>query len=137
MCKIHNYFEIKIDSKWKYWRDKNDYSIGRDYTLYSLLANVRNYLNIEPISEPKSFPIDASVYVKKIYDCWKNDAYDASYLTIDEIYNYKEYKNNNFWFRLYFDWFYTSILSHIVEHVNKRFAGIDTKNIRMVFWFSD
>lgn len=52
----------------------------RNYTLFSILAGVRNYHNITPISEPRGLPD----WIKPIRD-WKFGDHSFSWLTLDEI----------------------------------------------------
>jgi hypothetical protein len=42
----------------------------RNYSLFALLANVRNSAGVKPISEPRGLPEDVSEIVKKISDQW-------------------------------------------------------------------
>ena len=63
---------------------------GRNYSLFSILANVRNYGNNEPICEPKGIPNDCCEDIMKEYEKWGCDAYSASYFTLKEL---KEYKS--------------------------------------------
>lgn len=62
---------------------------GRNYCLFSVLANVRNYWNIEPISKPKGLPVDVSLETKQESDNYGTDGHSHSYLTLKEILDYK------------------------------------------------
>lgn len=109
-CDIHMLIEHKKDDKWvlscpenllnfdkklneyeemsnpRYDYFSENYRISRDYFLFSVLAGVRNYSDIIPISKPKGKPIDVSPYTA---DCfWENDGHSYSYLTLGEIMNY-------------------------------------------------
>lgn len=57
----------------------------RNYSLFSLLAGVRNYGDNVPISEPKGVPDDCSEDVLKDYEQWECDAHSASYFTLKEL----------------------------------------------------
>lgn len=83
--------EMEADGEQK-WELLEIYS-GRDYTLFSILAGVRDYNGIyEPISEPRGIPEDASDIVKKDKEDWGSDGHSHSYLTLKEL---KEYRDAN------------------------------------------
>lgn len=59
---------------------------GRNYELFTFLANVRNRFDIVPIAEQKGFPSDASDYVKEnLIDFWDGDGHGASWYTLKEL----------------------------------------------------
>lgn len=74
---------------------------GRNYTLFALLADVRNgiyskFYNepatgryIEPISEPRGLPDDVSTEVLEASNFWTWDAHSRSYFTLKELQDYK------------------------------------------------
>lgn len=57
----------------------------RNYALFSVLANVRNYGNMDYISQPKGLPEDITEIVKKDADEWDLDGHSHSYLTLKEL----------------------------------------------------
>ncbi len=61
---------------------------GRNYDLFSALADVRSGGDITPICQPKGFPTDASADVRQEYERWDCDAHSASYLTLHELKKY-------------------------------------------------
>ena len=67
------------------WHEK--YYDGRNYYLFSILADVRNVSGVEPINYPKGIPDDASTGY--LYKCeqWDSDAHSHSYFTLDELLN--------------------------------------------------
>ena len=80
---------------------KNEYELiqiygHRNYTVFGILADVRNYKGgflgteryAQPISEPKGLPDDLDDYLKSYFDEWAGDIHSMSYLTLKEI---KEY----------------------------------------------
>ena len=107
--KINQVLEIKEDfemewesaDKWtinKYHKDdKNEpeYEIaygnriydGRNYYLFSILADVRNRREekVEPICDPKGFPSDCSEQIRSEYTMWEGDAHSMSYFTLSEL----------------------------------------------------
>jgi len=62
----------------------------RNYRLFSMLANVRNYHNNPVISEPKGFPTDCSDYVNKQKESWEGEGHSHSYLTLHEIKEFRK-----------------------------------------------
>ena len=61
----------------------------RNYILFSILADVRNYSNNKPICEPRGLPDDVSKTVKKEADDWGCDGHSHSWFTLKELLNYK------------------------------------------------
>ena len=145
-CDIHCYVEVKSSSDddygWEmvedeiftqtkfdceyYKKDKTNRPFyWRNYTMFAILADVRNGGNVRPISKPKGLPngISRSVWTK-YYDRIL-DAHSQSYLTLRELveYNYNdEFVMNN---QLFF--------THIEEL--KTLGGLD--DVRIVFWFDN
>ena len=95
-CDIHDFVEIKVNDKWEMVGEvfenydkrlsKHPYD-GRNYTLFGLLAGVRN-TNVIPISGPKGVPIDDSQDFLDELEQWGNDGHSISYLTLKEILDY-------------------------------------------------
>jgi hypothetical protein len=61
---------------------------GRNYSLFAILADVRNYYGFNPISEPRGIPEDACDLVKKEHEKWGCDAHSASYHTLQQLLDY-------------------------------------------------
>ena len=115
-CDIHMFVEIhRHDRDFKDgWRDADNYQKdywntdkrvtelsrfekvpiwdGRDYTLFSILAGVRNSNNIKPVKEPRGFPEDCNESIKNQYEEWGIDAHTPSWLTLKEL---KAYSNKH------------------------------------------
>lgn len=102
-CDIHIYLEKKENDRWvaikgenpyyKDWKDEPEFSLdwfynGRDYSLFALLADVRNDYNVEPLSEPKGVPEDVSDEIRKEYEFWEGDGHSHSWYTFDELVNF-------------------------------------------------
>lgn len=62
----------------------------RNYTLFSILADVRNYGENEPISEPRGLPEDCCPEIKKESDSWEVDGHSHSYFTLKELMDYQK-----------------------------------------------
>lgn len=102
-CDIHMYVEYKPrashDSDWR----NGDYFLlddplsftskinhvalygERNYPLFAILADVRNYNYLDPIDIPRGLPSDVTDYVKHEYDAWGIDAHSCSYFTLKEL----------------------------------------------------
>ena len=65
--------------------ERFDFYNGRNYDLFAILAGVRNYGFIKPISTPKGLPANASKEVKEELREWGDDAHSVSYLTLLEL----------------------------------------------------
>lgn len=57
----------------------------RDYRLFSLLAGVRNYSKIKPISEPRGMPLNACHIIEKECARWDGDGHSHSFFTLYEL----------------------------------------------------
>jgi hypothetical protein len=105
-CDIHLYVEKKINGVWEKqtgfvsnWYDPgSDYFAkdefkncdspygGRNYSLFSFLADVRNYDGeIKPLAQPRGLPDDVSDVVKAESDDWDCDGHSHSYFTLREL----------------------------------------------------
>lgn len=60
----------------------------RSYLIFAILAGVRNYYDIKPVSLPKGLPSDVSPEVKAQSDWWGEDGHSHSFLTLKEILDY-------------------------------------------------
>ena len=62
----------------------------RNYTLFAILADVRNWSssNIDPIDRPRGLPKDVSHEVKMAREYWDVNGHSASWLTLREILEY-------------------------------------------------
>lgn len=86
---------VKEDGEWEIPYNSCYYS-GRNYGLFSILADVRNGGNIDPIDYERGIPDDASTGY--LYKCnqWDGDGHSHSYFTLEELLNvdwsqYEEY----------------------------------------------
>lgn len=57
----------------------------RNYSLFAVLAGVRNSYGIDPIYEPRGLPTDVTELVKAKSDRWGIDGHSHSYLTLAEL----------------------------------------------------
>jgi hypothetical protein len=85
----------KEDDSWTVgWNDH--YYVGRNYYIFSILADVRNDSGVEPINYPKGIPDDASSGYLYMCDQWDSDAHSHSYFTLEELLNvdWSEYESD-------------------------------------------
>lgn len=98
-CDIHSRAEVRKDGKWEqvgyvfplddfdrdYYKREfgNEPFTNRSYGLFAFLAGVRNYSGIEPISEPKGMPEDASLSVR--VEAEDDALHSHSWLTLAEL----------------------------------------------------
>ena len=102
----------------------------RHYTLFGLLAGIRNY-NIKPIAPPRGFPKDVSKSITEEYNSWGSDAHSASWLTLAELMNAARS--------------HPDLLDDLVAELHTYFhrvfpnpAPLITANeLRIVFWFDN
>ena len=79
--------------KWKFedgsWHVpwNSEYYSGRNYYLFSILADVRNGGSVEPIDYDRGIPDDASSGYRYMCDQWDCDAHSHSYFTLEELLN--------------------------------------------------
>lgn len=101
-CDIHLYVEVRgADGTWQsadeWERDTDDgytwvdvpyekeYYNGRNYSLFAMLADVRNRDGLIPFSQPRGLPADVSAIVKEASDSWDSDGHSHSYFTAAEL----------------------------------------------------
>lgn len=83
-CDIHSYVEKRNENgKWE--NIEYEPFRHRTYNVFGFLADVRNYSNIPPISEPRGLPTDVSKEIKKQRKIWNSDGHSDSWLSIKEL----------------------------------------------------
>jgi hypothetical protein len=83
-CDIHIYAEKVVGLEWEHIPGLEPFN-NCNYGTFGFLANVRNYSDVIPISNPRGIPSDVSNLVKLEYEEWGIDAHSASWLTVDEL----------------------------------------------------
>jgi len=115
--------EYELNSAYRY----------RNYNLFSILADVRNYRENKPISEPKGLPNDVSEIVKIENDIWESDGHSHSYFTMKELYDYHEENKSD----------EDTDLKNLIEVLEGHFKDSyyekerDCEKYRIVFWFDN
>ncbi len=102
-CDIHIYVEKNTKNGWEAierapidqdWNPGDEPVLEgflydcRDYTFFSILADVRNYDGLKPISHPRDIPKDLSVKVYEKFLVWQEDAHSCSWYSFKELIDY-------------------------------------------------
>lgn len=106
------------------------YYNGRNYYLFSILADVRNGYGdgyVEYICETKGVPDDASIGYKHIVNMWGGDGHSHSYFTLSELLDIDWDKYNK-------DGWIDSFLSTIDR---MKEIDSDSDKVRAVFFFDN
>jgi len=117
----------KSDEYWSVPYEDSFYD-NRNYYLYSILADVRNYGldRIEPICEPRGVPEDASDGYRYVVDRWDGDGHSHSYFTLEELKNVNWSEYNKEW------------IQDFLETIQKmKQVDTDPKKVRAVFFFDN
>jgi hypothetical protein len=83
-CDIHTHTEQQTSDGTYINLDFSPFD-WRGYGMYGFLADVRNYSNVPPISEPRGIPDDVSSATYGDAEIWGGDAHSHSYLSIKEL----------------------------------------------------
>lgn len=130
-----------VQTRWKgdsAWRNEVEIDDDRSYLRFSILAGVRNYNDITPISEPRGLPEDSGVvdecvnmYYGVRQSIWLGD-HSHSWLTPAEILEWdgwgQQYDDEG----TYGD--YCRGFLHFIAWVNSRYSGLN-REIRLIFGF--
>lgn len=77
-CDIHCFLEFKYnDGQWESFSKK--IRPGRDYEVFSFLAGVRGYGDIQPLVDPRGFPKDAGYDASDSYFRYVTDDFGLVY----------------------------------------------------------
>lgn len=145
-CDIHLYVEQFVKGKWRsidrwyydkdskrwaiYWTDR--FYRGRNYILFSILANVRNKDNdIDVLAFPKGVPPDVSPRVKSEIKWNEADGHSHSYFTLKELEQFDWEKEVNG--HTYSQWV-GSYFNNMITQLKER---DEPQNIRLVFFFDN
>lgn len=80
-CDIHLHTEVKINGAWHHYSCPN---VDRNYDLFARMAGVRG--DIDPISEPRGIPKDATFLTKFACNHRGIDGHSHSWLNAEEIF---------------------------------------------------
>jgi len=118
----------------------NEFYDGRNYELFALLADVRNYGDIIPISKPKGVPLDMHYRTREEYESWECDAHSASWYTFGELINrYNEGDSLNYFVDKFKDRLCEEFRIHDFYEGEKKKELIlkNANKIRVIFWFDN
>ena len=147
-CDIHGIVEFKktYSHRWDGLMDLRPL-LGRNYALFSILANVRNdrkkRLDHFPITD---LPDDLSDETKEQMDYWKDDGHSYNCLHIDDLgmikgheYYFQELKDVQegdmiipVWEYIQYEW---KLLMSFLRTLKEKGDGIE--DIRIIFWFDN
>ena len=134
---IHGYLELLEYPNTDYERWEQSYPIqyDRDYYFYGVIADVRNYLELEPISKPRGLPKDVSRDTKYDSDQMGGDGHSHSYLYANELreYNWKQKIPDG---RMLIDAMNTTHKALLLL-VNFFAHEYGDDGVRIVFWFDN
>lgn len=84
---IYMHVETQRDGEWSVYA--MDVYGRRSYVLFAVLADVRNSFGVRPITAPRGLPEDCSDAVRRDLDDLSFSGHSLSWLTIEEIINYR------------------------------------------------
>ena len=99
---------------------------SRNYYLFSILADVRNSGDVQPICEPRGVPKDASSGYLHMVDRWEGDGHSHSYFTLEELLDVD-------WSQ--YDKEYIEDFLKVVDELKS--SDPDTKKVRICFFFDN
>jgi hypothetical protein len=116
--KLSNFLNSKLEKRWVVIDEPYD---GRNYSLFSKLADVRSYGNSDPIDDPRGIPEDPSLFYTIKCNQWDGDAHSHSYFYLSELLNH--------------DFSEISIdFNNFIESFRNR---VDIDDFRIVFFFDN
>lgn len=83
-CDIHSHAERKTGDHYEKIADLEPFD-WRSYSMYGWFADVRNYSDVPPLSEPRGLPDDTSEAVRGSFNDWGSDAHTPSWLSVAEL----------------------------------------------------
>jgi hypothetical protein len=88
-CDIHAFAERKVNGSWVSMSINNNWGAQpfevRSYSLFGLLAGVRNYSAVTPIAAPRGMPDTVSELVQEKFLHWSLDGHTHSWLMLSEL----------------------------------------------------
>lgn len=141
-CDIHFHIEYKIDGQWVLMHQPR---INRDYTLFGLLAGVRE-VNLAPYAT-RGLPDDISVGTRVSSEYWSEDGHSHSYIqgrvdvcglvdalqhatVIDDPWGWESEVLNKCWF-------FGGLFSGFWSEEEQGSIPDSITDIRYVFWFNN
>lgn len=137
-CDIHGpYIEALDNPDW--WESKGTIEVGRNYTLFSILAGVRSRDRniLPPIAEARGFPPQADYDATDAHDDSSDDAHHASWLTVGEIDRYLDVNGDKVTLPTGAPLTVREAMQDIVRALPWLRALGDPEKVRLVFWFDN
>ncbi len=145
-CDIHLHTEVKIDGIWHHYSCPK---VHRDYRVFTKMAGVCDIPGIEPFSEPRGLPKDATRIVQLSSQFWGSDGHSHSWLNAEEIFQLEKYINKELklkaqhgcsWCNANFGFLFHGFWGQFWE--NRVTGGYDPirkklQDIRFIFWFDN
>jgi hypothetical protein len=82
-CDIHGFIEVGSQGEWVMYKNIKEY-VNRNYDMFGLLFDVRNYCGYDPIAARRGLPADVSDETRESYGR-TTDYHSASYITAQEL----------------------------------------------------
>ncbi len=133
-CNIHGFIEVLEYPDSKSWFSVHEIPYTRNYRFYAVIAGVRNYIEINPISKAKGLPTDVGMMSSVESKEMGSDGHTHSWLTYKEL---KEY-----------DWLQDVGGSMLIDNIHIHFKSMlnemrflsstyGEEKVRVVFWFDN
>ena len=95
-CDIHALIEQKDEKyDWSYWINRGNPEIDRNYTIFSILANVRNGNDIPFIAEHRGVDENSCYEFKAWHSSENGDAHSTSWVTLKEMQEYSRKRDSD------------------------------------------
>jgi len=113
----------------------------RNYALFALLADVRNYWDITPIDQPRGVPQDASSVWRAYVDRWGQDLHSMSWFTYDELKEVRQHLHGAVVFSdgtsESYEALFGQVLDDVLAPVSRIAEGNPKTPVRFVFGFDN
>ena len=83
-CDIHLQMEVLRFGRWEPVEEDVEIAF-QNYTMFAILANVRNYSNIKPLFERRGVPKEASNKYLNMVDEWAGDGHSHSWVRLYDL----------------------------------------------------
>ena len=126
-CDIHAMIEAKRKNRFS-WVNRGDPDISRNYLLFSILGNMRNYNEIPSIAEHRGIPDNCCNEYEAWSKDWEGDAHSHSWVKLKELKEYdlaKTFIKSDFTF------------IDLKELITKMEQFGTEENVRLVFFFDN
>lgn len=121
-------------------RDVKEFTVRRDYALFSALANIENVSSIPYIQENRGLPEDVSDILKEKIDQYDSDQFSFGNISYNELEEYLfTNMNSNHLATIAaiasIQNLYRRINELCFEIIDDDYNSLDKNTVRLVFWF--